>query len=681
MAIHHLRMNRIARSKGRSATAAAAYRSGSIVHDERTDLEFNYTRKDDVYGAEIFAPLNAPTWVYDRNKLWNSVEHSEKRKDALVALEHEVALPIELTHEQKQDLVRQYVLEQHASEGKIVDIAYHNFDGNNPHAHILFTVRPIDENGFGKKVKAWDQKQTLKLHHKAWADYVNDALERAGHDVRVDHRSYAERNIFRIPQIHLGAKIIELENRGIRTDRGDIYRLIELANQRLEEMERSGLYDREEMGLAVGLERELIEQIKADIAASQSDVFARLASDSAILAFPPKHLSKTDRGDRQSNLGQGRIPTFSEDQRQLIDLYSRARFDRERSKLRAEPTKSESQASPENAASSSSPAASKRTLPKIARLRDQHQDRHDNYRRFVRQRCTFRHSLRVLGKKVRQRVSNVYGRADRYMAERLAKRGLSREAIRRIVANAYPELMRERSADRYAYVRRIVDPIYQRVKSEQAKAKPQAQASKAKNSSASPKEPKSRSIYQFFSVHDVKQLPAPPKLPPLTGKEIKKAQNKCVYASLKALEQPDWQGYNGHATREFRKELARKAMAQNMDVMGVTEEGINADRDIAIKLFAARYSPSQIRTAIMKASPRCTGIDEQQKLDYVRKFIINREVMYHPQVIERVKDAHRELHDQGYGRERRLEQLNLHTIISPKRRDDRSKNNDQDLRR
>ena len=149
MAIYSFRMQVIGRSAGRSATAAAAYRSGEEIKDERTGQSHDYTGKSDIYDNEILKPDNAPERYADRQTLWNEVEQREKRKDSQLCNEVMVALPAELTHEQKQQLTRDFVRGEFTEQGMIADIGYHDFDRHKPHAHIMLTMRSVDEDGFG----------------------------------------------------------------------------------------------------------------------------------------------------------------------------------------------------------------------------------------------------------------------------------------------------------------------------------------------------------------------------------------------------------------------------------------------------------------------------------------------------------------------------------------------------
>jgi len=193
MAIYHFDASVISRSKGRSATAAAAYRTAEVINDHRTGEVHDYSRKGGVMHTEIIAPDNAPAWVHDRSSLWNAVEDAERRKDAQVAREVRVALPSELTTEQNADLVRAFVQEQFVARGMIADVALHapgrEGDQRNHHAHIMLTTREIGPEGFGAKNRDWNAKELLVDWRGSWAEHVNDTLERCDIHERVDHRT------------------------------------------------------------------------------------------------------------------------------------------------------------------------------------------------------------------------------------------------------------------------------------------------------------------------------------------------------------------------------------------------------------------------------------------------------------------------------------------------------------
>lgn len=183
----------ISRSQGRSATAAIAYRVAERIEDRRTGLTFDYAARGGVDHTEILAPDHAPDWVRDRSELWNRVEESETRKNSQVAREVRVALPAELTHAQRVELVRDFAQEQFVGRGMIADIALHapgrDGDDRNHHAHILLTTREIGPEGFTTKNRDWNKVEVLEGWREAWARDSNVALERAGIEDRVDHRT------------------------------------------------------------------------------------------------------------------------------------------------------------------------------------------------------------------------------------------------------------------------------------------------------------------------------------------------------------------------------------------------------------------------------------------------------------------------------------------------------------
>ena len=193
MAIYHLRASVISRSQGRSATAAIAYRAAVRIEDRRTGLVFDYARRGGVDHAEILAPDDAPDWVFDRSELWNRVEAAETRKNSQVAREVRVALPAELTHAARVELVRAFATEQFVARGMVADVALHAPGGagdeRNHHAHILLTTRQLGPDGFTAKDRDWNKVEVLGAWREAWARDTNAALERAGRDERVDHRT------------------------------------------------------------------------------------------------------------------------------------------------------------------------------------------------------------------------------------------------------------------------------------------------------------------------------------------------------------------------------------------------------------------------------------------------------------------------------------------------------------
>jgi Ti-type conjugative transfer relaxase TraA len=189
VAIYHLSAKIHSRKSGKSVVAAAAYRAGQSLEEEQTGITHNYTRKQGVEYSEIMAPADAPDWVADRSSLWNAVEATEKRRDAQLAREVEVGLPIELGHAEQEALLRDYVLREFVSKGMVTDFSIHRDDENNPHAHILLTTRTISKEGFGLKAREWNERAKLLQWREGWAEVTNEHLARAGLAVRIDHRT------------------------------------------------------------------------------------------------------------------------------------------------------------------------------------------------------------------------------------------------------------------------------------------------------------------------------------------------------------------------------------------------------------------------------------------------------------------------------------------------------------
>ena len=245
MAIYHYHAQVIGRKQGHSALAAAAYRAGVALAD------FDYSkRKASVDFAQIYAPENAPEWAQDRARLWQAVEDSEKRKDAQLCREINIALPVELTPAERQALVVEFVQSEFVSKGMIADLAIHHQNEANPHAHIMLTTRHIGPDGFGKKAREWNDRAVIQNTRKAWADIANVFLARAGHEARIDHRTLVAQGIDRPPQLHHGKAVTAMLRRGEQT------RVTELEAIRQEQ----AILAREEKALA----REFAELEKQD---------------------------------------------------------------------------------------------------------------------------------------------------------------------------------------------------------------------------------------------------------------------------------------------------------------------------------------------------------------------------------------------------------------------------------
>ena len=220
MAIYHLSVKPVSRGAGRSATAAAAYRAAERVEDHTTGQVFDYTRKCGVEHAEIVLPVEAAkrdiNWARDRQQLWNAAEVAEKRKDARVAREYEVALPQELTKAQRLELTRTFSQELANRFGGAVDFAIHKphreGDERNFHAHILTTTRQIEATGLGAKTSIeWADtdrakqglspaKEEVTTIRERWAVLANEKLQSLGHESRLDHRSLDAQGEQRTPR-------------------------------------------------------------------------------------------------------------------------------------------------------------------------------------------------------------------------------------------------------------------------------------------------------------------------------------------------------------------------------------------------------------------------------------------------------------------------------------------------
>ena len=227
-----------------------------MIHD--------YTRKHGIVHSEILLPPNAPPDFQDRGTLWNSVEQIEKACNSQLARELEVALPIELSREEQVRIVRAYCSSQFVSRGMCADFNIHDTGSGNPHAHILLTMRPMDERGkwlpkskkeyvldeSGERIRLpsgnfktrkvdlvdWNSQENAEVWRKAWADLANEFLERNNRPERIDHRSYERQGIDQIPTVHIGVAASQMEKKGIATERGELNRSIKAANRLLRDI-------------------------------------------------------------------------------------------------------------------------------------------------------------------------------------------------------------------------------------------------------------------------------------------------------------------------------------------------------------------------------------------------------------------------------------------------------------
>ena len=261
-------MTQIKRSAGQSAVAAAAYRAGEKLHSEYYGEDSDYTRKGGVICSEILLPLHAPSEYADRETLWNAVEKAERGKKAQLAYSFDIALQNEFSMQENIDLARQFLLEQFVSRGMVADFAVHQPDKedsgiSNPHFHVMCPIRPIEPDGkWGKKQRReyvldehgervldeagnyvfnavpttdWGKPETLEAWRQAWADLCNAKFAEKGLDCRIDHRSFARQGVEQIPTQHEGPTVRAMEAKGIRTNKGDLNRVIRKTNALMRE--------------------------------------------------------------------------------------------------------------------------------------------------------------------------------------------------------------------------------------------------------------------------------------------------------------------------------------------------------------------------------------------------------------------------------------------------------------
>ena len=242
MAIYYAKVNIISRGKGRSAVAAAAYRSGETIRNNYDGVLHDYTRKSGVVYTQILLPKNAPSRFADRGTLWNEVEAGE-RKNGRLAREVVLALPREFGQEEQKEAVAEYC-QTFTAMGMIADYAIHDNGDGNPHAHIMLTDRPLTADGFAKKKnRDWNKDELVEEWRAAWAEICNKRLPQ---QEKIDHRSYERRGYKGwSAYVHEGVAARQIEKRGgvsyrcemnrrIRADRREMWRLITERQQLIE---------------------------------------------------------------------------------------------------------------------------------------------------------------------------------------------------------------------------------------------------------------------------------------------------------------------------------------------------------------------------------------------------------------------------------------------------------------
>ena len=348
MADYHFHAQIIKRSAGRSCIAAAAYRAGENLHDEKRDIDNDFSRKTDVVWNEIFLPDNVSEEFLDRETLWNAVEKAETDPKARLAREINLALPRELNHDDQIHAVGNFIDSSIKNHGMIADMSIHDKGDGNPHAHIMLTLRPMNERGewenktkkvyvcknsegeergftaeelkaqppgvWAKKLpfykngdehgerlyltKAearsnpaykdykhvkgkndpqktyedrdnpvyaeWNKTETLINWRIQWAHECNYMLRRQNISTQIDHRSFKDRGIERLPTIHLGAAVNQLEKRGIITDVGQYNRDIKSFNNEVTRMSQQQINDRRDIETEQQEIRQMLLKLTAD---------------------------------------------------------------------------------------------------------------------------------------------------------------------------------------------------------------------------------------------------------------------------------------------------------------------------------------------------------------------------------------------------------------------------------
>ncbi|MEQ4930866.1 MobQ family relaxase [Klebsiella oxytoca] len=190
MAIFHLEFKIVKRSEGMSSCRKAAYHARCRITDDRTGNTYDFSHRTDLFHHQILSPDSAPSYIIESSTtLWNEVERVERQKDGQTARYFDIAIPCELSNEDKIKLVAEYCQKNFVDKGMIADIAFHDLNGENPHAHVMLTLKPITADGFGKKERSWNDKKNVILWRESWSVIANRYLTDAGSNECIDHRS------------------------------------------------------------------------------------------------------------------------------------------------------------------------------------------------------------------------------------------------------------------------------------------------------------------------------------------------------------------------------------------------------------------------------------------------------------------------------------------------------------
>jgi ATP-dependent exoDNAse (exonuclease V) alpha subunit len=314
MAIYHASIKPIKRGDGRSATAAAAYRAAEKILDRTTGQTFDYTRKRGVEHKEIVLSTQAAkadiNWPRNRQDLWNAAEQAERRKDSRVAREYEIALPHEVTKQQRAELTRTYALEIANRYNVAVDFAIHKphraGDTRNYHAHIISTTREITPTGLGRKTdpelgEADRKKKGLStgpeevIYMRArWEAIANEYLHHHGYDARIDHRSLKDQGIDREPTTHLGPVVTEMLRKGKPS----------FVMERIREDQRREMQQRLERAAEIGRAMREAEKLDRSILDLSGNITAARQERARALDLKHSPRSSADRSMKDLDLKQ-----------------------------------------------------------------------------------------------------------------------------------------------------------------------------------------------------------------------------------------------------------------------------------------------------------------------------------------------------------------------------------------
>lgn len=310
----HYKITIISRGKGHSAVAAAAYQSGERLYSNR-DYRTKKYRKDagEVVYSEVMLPPNAPPEYADRNILWNAVEEAEPNWNSQLARRLVITLPAELSMEDNIALVTEYCRKEFLEKGMIVDLCVHDPvpPGHNPHAHVMLTMRALDENGHwmekahkeyvldenGERIRTakgnwktkkvpttdWDERSNAEKWRHEWEALQNRYLEKANRPERVSMKSYKRQNVEQIPTVHMGPAVTAMERKGIYTDIGNLNREIRETNKVMNAIRR-----------AIASLMSWLEEVKAAIAEIEAAPKEVYLADLLIQRFEERENQRRD---------------------------------------------------------------------------------------------------------------------------------------------------------------------------------------------------------------------------------------------------------------------------------------------------------------------------------------------------------------------------------------------------